>query len=34
MNGIDIGDSHGEITSLYAGATPDAGDVDFNGEVQ
>jgi len=30
MNGIDIGGSHGAITSLYAGAAPDAGD--FNGK--
>jgi hypothetical protein len=31
MNGIDIAGSHGAITSLYAGAAPDAGD--FNGGV-
>lgn len=29
MNGIDIAGNHGAITSLYAGAAPDAGD--FNG---
>lgn len=32
MNGIDIVGSHGAITSLYAGAAPDAGD--FNGGVR
>ena len=31
MNGIDIAGSHGAITSLYAGAAPDAGDL--NGGV-
>ena len=31
MNGIDIAGSHGAITSLYAGAAPDAGE--FNGMV-
>jgi len=32
MNGIDIAGSHGAITSLYAGAAPDAGDL--NGKVR
>jgi hypothetical protein len=31
MNGIDVAGSHGAITSLYAGAAPDAGN--FNGGV-
>ena len=31
MNGIDIAGAHGAITSLYAGAAPDAGDL--NGKV-
>jgi hypothetical protein len=31
MNGIDIVGSHGAITSLYAGTSPDAGSL--NGKV-
>lgn len=31
MNGIDIADSHGAITSLFAGTAPEAGD--YNGKV-